>query len=89
MNTLQQARHAARTKYAWPGGYPLFLLCADGGVICPDCAKKEWKNVARATRRPGTDKSWEVVAVDANWEDPDMYCDHCNKKIESAYGDEE
>ena len=87
--TLNQARQAAREKYAWPGGYPLFLFCADGGVLCPDCARKEWKLVAYATRHPGTDKQWEVAAVDINWEDPGVYCDHCGKQIESTYGEDE
>ena len=66
MKTLQQAREAVRNKYAWPGGYPLYLLCADGEVLCPDCAKKEWKQVAYATKHPGTDKQWEIAAVDVN-----------------------
>ena len=88
MTTLQQAREAARNKYAWPGGYPLYLLCADGEVLCPDCAKREWKQVAYATKHPGTDKQWEIAAVDVNWEDPDLRCAHCDKQIESAYGDE-
>ena len=61
MTTLQQAREAACNKYAWPGGYPLYLLCADGEVICPDCAKKEWKQVAYATKHPGTDKQWGLL----------------------------
>ena len=88
MKTLQQAREAARNTYAWPGGYPLYLLCADGEVLCPDCAKKEWKQVAYATKHPGTDKQWEIAAVDVNWEDESMRCAHCDKHIESAYGDE-
>tara|TARA_R100000742_G_C4239320_1_gene59305 strand:+ start:493 stop:708 length:216 start_codon:yes stop_codon:yes gene_type:complete len=24
-----------------------------------------------------------------NWEDPDLYCDDCDERIESAYADEE
>ena len=87
MKLIDQARKAAREKYAWPGGYPLYLLCADGEVLCPDCARREWKLVAKATRHPGTDKQWEIVAVDVNWEDPDMCCDHCNNNLDSAYGD--
>ena len=22
--------------YAWPGGYPLYYVCKDGGVLCPE-----------------------------------------------------
>lgn len=88
-NMLDQARHAARNKYAWPGGYPLALLMADGECICPDCAKREWKQVARATKAKLSDwpdKQWRVEDVFINWEDDDLYCAHCNEKIESAYG---
>ena len=90
MNIIDQARRAAREKYCWPGGYPLYLLCADGEVLCPDCARREWKLVAQAIRHPGTDTQWEIVAVDVNWEDPDknMFCDHCGELIECAYGED-
>jgi hypothetical protein len=27
--------------FAWPGGYPLYLICSDGGSLCFDCARKE------------------------------------------------
>ena len=87
LDLSHQVRQAIRDKYCWPGGYPLFLLCADGEVLCPDCARREWKLVAQAIRHPGTDKQWEIVAVDVNWEDPDMYCAHCNNNLDSAYGE--
>jgi len=67
-------------SFAWPGGYPLFYLCADNGVLCPDCANENGHDDA-------TDKQWRIVASDVNWEDSDLTCDHCNRKIESAYGD--
>ena len=85
---LIDARHAARHKFAFPGGYPLFLLMSDGECLCPDCARKEWRLVAGATRHPGTNADWEVVGVEINWEDQDMWCAHCGNKIQSAYGDE-
>ena len=25
-------------SWAWPGGYPLYYLCDDGGVLCPSAA---------------------------------------------------
>lgn len=86
---ITQARYAAREKYAWPGGYPLYLLMYDGEVICPSCARREWKLVARATRHPGTDTQWQVICVDINWEDDQMFCAHCNERIQSAYGEDE
>ena len=32
---------------------------------------------------------WQVTAHDANWENPDLYCDHCSSRIESAYAEDE
>jgi hypothetical protein len=29
-----------------------------------------------------------VVALEVNWEDPALYCDHCGNRIESAYVEE-
>ena len=86
MTILSDARAAARQKYCWPGGYPLYLVCADGGVLCTDCARKEWRLVARATRHPGTDRQWEIVGVAVNWENESVFCDHCGTQIEYAYG---
>jgi hypothetical protein len=28
-----------------------------------------------------------VEALDVNWEDPDLFCDHCGNRIESAYAE--
>lgn len=75
--------------YAWPGGYPLYLLCADGGTLHFDCARKNVRRIisAIADKAKGyRDPQWECVACDINWEDSDLYCDECNGKIESAYG---
>lgn len=68
--------------YAWPGGYPIFYLCADNGVLCPNCANE---NAHLDTGMD--DKQWHVVASDINWEDDALYCDNCNDQIESAYGE--
>ncbi len=69
--------------YSWPGSYPLFGVFDDGGVCCKDCAKTERESIGTTT---GND-NWNLVAVDVNWEDPDLYCDHCPCRIESAYAE--
>jgi predicted amidophosphoribosyltransferase len=33
----------------------------------------------------GCQQDWEVIGSDVNWEDADLFCDHCGEKIESAY----
>ncbi len=63
--------------YAWPGGYPIFYLDSENNVLCPSCANQNDEYTA------------PIVAHDCNWEDPDLYCDHCDNRIESAYAEPE
>ncbi len=70
--------------YAWPGGYPVYHLCADSGVLCPDCANTHGEV---HTNEDGPE-DWRIVASDVNYEDPNLYCDHCHKRIESAYAED-
>lgn len=72
-------------KYAWPGGYPCFFLCADGETLSFEAAQENAELVRAAIANPGTDSQWEIVAVDVNWEDEDMRCAHSNAPIECAY----
>ena len=87
---LEFYRHLRIAKkegpYAWPGGYPKFYVTRDGSVLSHEALESEWNAVRRAIVR-GDDPQWEVTGMDANWEDPDLYCDHTGKRIESAYAD--
>lgn len=74
--------------FAWPGGYPLYYGFRDGGVICPDCVNKNVADIDaanRGERRHNSHGGWAVDAVDTNWEDDDLHCDHCHAKIPCAY----
>lgn len=82
---VEKVKSFIRQPYAWPGGYPLFGIFGDGEALCKDCAKTEYKVILSDTLQ-GFGASFQVVAVDVNWEDNDLYCAHCNSKIESAYG---
>jgi len=63
-------------SFAWPGGYPIFYIDRDGTAICPRCANhKRWY-----------DK--RIIGADINYEDDSLYCENCNKRIESAYAEE-
>jgi len=73
-------------KYSKVGGYPLFYYDRTGAVMCAVCADnpadRDWRDSARA----------EIPLLDAlgvapNWEDPQLYCDSCSTRIESAYAD--
>jgi len=91
INTTLEFKTALRSgPYAWPGGYPLFFICDDGGALCCTCARKEVRNVMGAIneRKHGArNTGWAVVGMDTNWEDDLLHCDHCNERIESAYAD--
>jgi hypothetical protein len=64
--------------FAWPGGYPMFYLTKSNAVLCPKCANTNDEEF----------EGDEITACDVNWEDGEMHCDNCNKRIESAYADD-
>jgi hypothetical protein len=92
INTLGDYRAAVRLgPYVWPGGYPLYFVCDDGGALCFACGggkRLNRKEIIHSIARPEyLDKQWRVRAMEINWEEADLLCDHCYKQIESAYGD--
>jgi hypothetical protein len=76
------AQLVARERFAWPGGYALFAVTNDGGVLCADCVRSEYYQVAYS-RRYNVDDGWNIVAWDsmANNDEP-VTCDHCGRTIE-------
>ncbi len=75
--------------YAWPGGYPLFYICQDGGTLCPACANGGKGSLAYVGESPDSinDAQWNVVGQEVNYEDDSLFCDHCNAKVDAAYVD--
>lgn len=61
-------------KWAIPGDYPVFHICANKDVICADCANTN-------------EKEKHVVNSHINWEDADLSCGTCHARIPSAYVD--
>ena len=70
--------------YAWPGGYQIVYLTADGGTLCPACANGDNGSDASDTSE---DPQWQIIDQDVYWEGPALTCDHCHADIASAYGD--
>ena len=70
--------------YAWPGVYPLYYVTKDSSVLCPKCVNENIELLSDEH-----DSQWYIVAYDINYENNDLYCDHCNERIESAYGDDD
>jgi len=75
-------------SYAWPGGYPLYFITADGAALSFETAKREAGLIIDAIRRKDRSGGWQVVACQVNWEDPSLFCDHTGERIESAYAEE-
>ncbi len=72
-------------SFAQPGGYPLYYLTADDGVLCTGCANGG--NGSEATHDEAAyDKQWNVVAQDIHWEGEPLVCAHCGAIIKSVYG---
>jgi hypothetical protein len=53
------------------------------GILCHQCANRELER----TLDPD-DAQFHVVGEFINYEDSDLYCDHCGRRIESAYGED-
>ena len=83
--TLEKVKDAIRNPYAWPGGYPVYTVMSDGELMCPDCARAEYRLIAQATKDQLRD-GWQAEGSAILYEGPE-YCCHCNKELESAYGE--
>ena len=77
------AEYVAENKYAWPGGYELFAVCGDGGILCANCCAENMELIAldEDNRWSG----WHVIGIDSaeNCEELTM-CDHCSRVIFDA-----
>lgn len=78
---LALVKRVARDRYAWPGGYELFAITSDGGTLCNDCCRKEFRNIAHSTIGNYRD-GWQCEAIDATCNiDSELNCDHCGRTI--------
>ena len=68
--------------YAFPGGYPIYYLSRDNGVLCPECANDYKKG-------RDNEEQLKPVEVDINYENDSLYCDNCGRRVESAYAEDE
>jgi hypothetical protein len=82
---LQRVKSAIREPFAWPGGYPRYVVMADGELLCADCARKEYRQIIRATR-DGLRDGWRAAGAEILWEGRET-CAHCNAELPSAYGE--
>jgi hypothetical protein len=84
--TLASVKRAIREPYAWPGGYPLFIVMADGDALSTQSARENWTAIVHSTLT-GSRDGWAAAGVEVNWEDGELTCAHSGEAIESAYGE--
>lgn len=84
---LREVKAAIRQPYAWPGGYPLYVIMTDGEALSIKAAREEWELICHSTIGGFCD-GWSAAGVGINWEDNELVCAHTGEKIESAYGEE-
>ena len=70
------------------GSYPKFYVTSDGGVLSHAAVKENMRQIRHAMLT-GSRCGWAVVGIDINYEDADLYCDHTNERIPSAYAEPE
>lgn len=89
MKLLDIKRALRSGPYAFPGGYPLYFITEDGGVLSFAAVRENWREIVSAKLRQDKSGGWFVVAAAINYEDASLFCDHTNKRIESAYAEPE
>lgn len=70
--------------FAWPGGYPKYFITSDGAALSYTAAIACASEIMEAIELK-LSCGWRVVAVDVNWENEDLVCDHTGEPIECAY----
>ncbi len=83
--TLEQVKDAIRHPCAWPGGYPVYTIMTDGALLCPQCARENYRQIVHATKTRAR-SDWQAAGADVYWEGEPEPCGHCGKLLESAYG---
>jgi len=82
----QNIKQALRDKYAWPGGYPLFIVLSDGGALSIDAARANYRRLCRAyITKDAYRDGWSALSAEINYEDQNLYCDQSGERIEPAY----
>lgn len=85
---LTACKHAIREPFAWPGGYPVYIVLSDGEMLCATCAHENWPLIVRATLQRDS-SGWRAEGAQILWgtEDGPELCAHCRSALVSAYGE--
>ena len=83
---LRTVKQAIREPYACPGGYPKYIVMADGESLSIATAREHWRSIVHSTLN-GYGDGWAAYGAEINWES-ELYCAHTGERIESAFGEE-
>jgi len=85
INNLETLKMVLRNgPYAWPGGYPLYLVDIEGDCYHIDCVRGMYRSVVNDTKHGS---GFVMTNVEVNWENTAMWCYECHEIIDSAYGE--
>lgn len=84
MKNTTEFKNFIREPFCFPGGYKKIMLAADGGCICHNCAKDNFKLILKETRT-GWDDQWFFNTCFVNWEGEFLTCDHCGATLDPEY----
>lgn len=88
MKNTESLKNAIRNPFAWPGGYPVYVILDDGEMLCHKCVKENYRQLLHSTRNHAKD-GWEVIGAEVLWENEDaLVCAHCSSVLEPAYDKE-
>ena len=90
ITTVRQLKETLRgSDYAWPGGYPMYLITDDGGALHFKCAREQYREIVETFISHYSSTGWKIVGCEINDEDNSLYCDHCDERIETSYEPDE
>lgn len=69
--------------FAWPGGYAVYFITADGAALSFDAARDEFRQIATAIRDDDKRSGWRIVAATTTaYDDEPETCAHTGRTIE-------
>ena len=83
-NVLKLKAALREGKYTGVGCYPCYFITSDGCALSFESVLQNFKSVIDSVKNEIND-GWRVVAMDVNYEDAELTCDHTGKPIEYAY----
>jgi hypothetical protein len=92
MNTMPLEVLEASLKeglYTSIGSYPKFMVVGRVQCLCWDCVQENLEQIRESVVSNDTKGDYYPLYIEVNWENPELYCDECSGRIESAYAEPE